>query len=153
MSYQSRKLYKFFEATNCRSYNTHGFHKILAFCENIFAFLLNFRILRKNAKIFGRIKQTFFAKFRFVFAYLFSRNFAKKFAKGNRKFSHFFAKLFVRWKPFYFIWQKKQVLKDVKDHIHKHQKDIRVVCRRMPEKRDMIEKMRIISCMSRFFRF
>ena len=26
------------------------------------------------------------------------RNFVKKFAKNDRKFSHFFAKLFVRWK-------------------------------------------------------
>ena len=42
--------------------------------------------------------------FRFVlhfWLHSFSRNFAKKFAKYERKLSYFFAKRFVRWKPYF----------------------------------------------------
>ena len=45
----------------------------------------------------------YFRKIRQFFSYFNSwkmRNFAKKFAKKERKFLHFFAKVFIRWKPY-----------------------------------------------------
>ena len=63
-----------------------------------------FREQNLRKKFFANFSQIFFTKFCFVFAFfapLFffkMRNFAEKFAKYERKFSHFFAKRFVRCK-------------------------------------------------------
>ena len=67
LSNQSREFNKFFWASNCCSYKTHGFHKIFAFRENILAFPRDFRILhfpKKNVremwpKIFAFFRETF----------------------------------------------------------------------------------------------
>ena len=73
MRYQSREFHKFFWAINCCSYNTHGFHEIFAFWK--FCFVLASFIFAKKCEI--------------------SR---KSLWNAQRKFSHFFAKRFVRWK-------------------------------------------------------
>jgi len=50
--------------------------------------------------IWQNFVKTIFAKFRIVFAFFAQLIFAQKFAKYERKFSHFFTKVFIRWKSF-----------------------------------------------------
>ena len=70
-----------FLGINCCSFKTHGFHKIFAFCENIFEFSRSFYNLQKYIRISN------FRKISLCFCVIYIRKILKKFAKCDRKFS------------------------------------------------------------------